>query len=66
MGPVPVLKQLLSYAHEPLTAAELAQIRHSMARGTPYGEETWIKRTAARLGLEASLRPHGRPRKLEK
>ena len=65
-GPVPRPKNWLSYVQEPLTAAELTQVRHSIIRGTPYGQEAWIKRTAARLGLEASLRPRGRPTKGEK
>lgn len=35
-------------------------------RGAPFGEERWSKRVAERLGLESSLRPRGRPTKLEK
>ena len=31
----------------------------------PYGSESWQHATAARLGLEASLHPRGRPRKPE-
>lgn len=31
--------------------------------GSPYGGERWQKNTAVRLGLEFTLRPHGRPRK---
>ncbi len=30
------------------------------------GEAGWVERTAKRLGLEASLRPRGRPREAEK
>ncbi|MCD6394819.1 MAG: transposase [Planctomycetes bacterium] len=32
-------------------------------RGRPMGEKEWMIRMAARLGLEATLRPRGRPRK---
>jgi len=45
------------------TAAELAALRQSVNRGAPFGSGAWAKRTARRLGLEASLRPRGRPRK---
>ena len=40
--------------------------RTSAARQRPYGDEGWVRRTAARLGLEFTLRPRGRPRKGEK
>jgi REP-associated tyrosine transposase len=45
------------------TAAELAAIRRSVQRGRPYGEESWSRRVAQRLGLESTLRPRGRPAK---
>lgn len=35
----------------------------SIRRGRPFGEPGWIQRAAKQLGLEASLRPLGRPRK---
>lgn len=48
--------------NQPQTDDEEQAMRLSMQRGTPYGQAAWIKRTAARLGLESSLRPRGRPR----
>ncbi len=48
------------------TEAELKALRHSLARGTPFGDTHWQTRTAAILGLESSLRPQGRPKKQEK
>ena len=42
---------------------ELAAIRRSVVRGSPFGEGGWVKRVAKLLGLESSLRPRGRPRK---
>jgi putative transposase len=41
----------------------LDRIRVSVKRGRPLGEERWIKRTAARMGLESTLRDPWRPRK---
>lgn len=46
------------------TEAELATLRRCVQRGRPYGSDTWIKRTATRLGLASTLRPRGRPRKV--
>ena len=46
--------------------AEEAALRRSINRGTPFGDETWTRRIARRLGLESTLRPRGRPRKADK
>ncbi len=45
------------------TPKELDRLRLSLARGRPFGSPGWTLRTAARLGIESSLRPRGRPRK---
>ena len=49
--------------NEPQTGAELAAVREAVQRGRPYGGPTWLRRTVAKLGLEATIRPRGRPRK---
>ena len=36
-------------------------LRRSVERGTLFGAERWVKRTAAALGLESSLNPPARP-----
>ena len=43
------------------TEAELKSLRHSLTRGTPFGDSRWQTRTATQLGLESSMRPRGRP-----
>jgi putative transposase len=48
------------------TEAELKARRHSLARGTPFSDPQWQAKTAAKLGLESSLRPRGRPRRTNK
>ena len=48
--------------NRPQSAAELEALRKSIERGTPFGSKSWQARTAARLGLESTLRPRGRPR----
>jgi putative transposase len=62
-GPVALPRNWVALVNRPQSEAELAALRHSIARGTPYGSDHWTKRTASRLGLESSLRPRGRPKK---
>ena len=49
--------------NQPQTDAELEAIRRCVRRGSPYGSTTWAEKTAEQLGLEATLRPRGRPHK---
>lgn len=49
--------------NRPQTAAELEAVRLCVKRGRPLGEERWTQRTIARLDLEHTVRPVGRPRK---
>ena len=51
--------------NEPLSEAELSAVRRSAQRGSPFGGDAWVRRTAERLGLQSALRPRGRPRKGE-
>ena len=52
-------------SNAPQTEAELAAVRRTVNRGCPFGEIAWSDRVVARLGLESTLRPQGRPRKQE-
>lgn len=61
-APVRGPKDWVRWVNVPMTAAELEALRHSVNRGTPFGKEAWVQRTAQRLGLEASVNPRGRPR----
>ena len=63
---VPLPSNWIQRVHEPLTEAELAAVRSSVNRGTPFGGERWTRTAAAKLGLEFTLRPPGRPRKSAK
>ncbi|MGH7410554.1 MAG: transposase [Candidatus Methylomirabilis sp.] len=63
-GPVPRGEQWLKWVNAAVTDAEVERLRRSVNRGTPFGSAEWVSRTARRLGLEASVRPRGRPRKL--
>jgi putative transposase len=40
------------------------RVNRSAQVGTPFGETVWQQATAKRLGLESTLRPPGRPKRL--
>ena len=42
---------------------DLAALRESVRRGTPYGEGEWQESVAKTCGLEFTLRPRGRPKR---
>jgi putative transposase len=63
LGPVPRPAGWLEYVNSPQTEAEVEAVRECIRRRRPYGCPTWVEEAALRLGLEASLRPRGRPRK---
>jgi len=52
--------------NRPQTAEEEQALADCIARGRPFGTPDWIAATAAKLGLQATLRPRGRPRKSRK
>ena len=53
----------IQLVNQPHTERELAQIRQCVARGRPFGQPQWARRQVKRLGLEATIRAPGRPRK---
>ena len=58
--PVPRPEGWAAWVNEAQSVAELEALRRGVARGCPYGGEGWV---AAKLGLEVTLRPRGRPKK---
>jgi putative transposase len=61
--PLPVPSGWLKHVNASATEAELEAVRRSAARGAPFGDSDWQRRTAEQLGLLSTLRPRGRPRK---
>ena len=51
------------YVNNAMTDKELSEIRKSIQRRRPYGEETWQLRICKELGLKSTMRPIGRPGK---
>jgi putative transposase len=62
-GPVPRPPGWPEHVNQPQTEAELEALRECIRRRRPFGESAWAQQTAERLGLQASLRPRGRPRR---
>ena len=50
---------------QPLTLAETEALGTCITRGRPYGTPAWTDFIVAKLGLAATLRPRGRPRKAD-
>ncbi len=42
---------------------EVNRIRNAIQRGCPLGKDSWVTKTAERLGLNSTLNPRGRPKK---
>jgi putative transposase len=61
--PIPGPRNWLARVNAAQSEAEVAAVRKSIVRGSPFGDERWVRRVADQMGLEASLRPRGRPRK---
>ena len=60
--PISVPADWTQFVNTPLQPSELERCRLAVARGRPFGRSSWQIRTAQQLGLEATLRPRGRPR----
>ena len=52
----------LDRVNRTLPTATLEQLRECAQRGRPWGDACWVQTTAARLGLEFTLRGPGRPK----
>jgi putative transposase len=61
--PVEEPRQWVEYVNKAQTEAELHAVRLSVSRGSPFGSDKWVRKTAGKFGLEHTLRARGRPRK---
>jgi putative transposase len=62
-GPVRHALDWLRHVNQPQTEAEVEALRECIRRRRPFGDEAWTQATAKAMGLEATLRPRGRPPK---
>lgn len=61
--PLPRPRHWVQRVNTPQTEAELQSLRRAIHRNSPFGNAPWQQSIANRLGLGATLRPRGRPRK---
>ena len=52
----------VAWVNRGLNDEQMEEIRTCVQRDRPLGPDAWVRRTAARLGLEFTLRGPGRPR----
>jgi putative transposase len=62
-SPIPLGRAWAERVNRAESDAELAAIRQHVARGRPFGGETWTSKVSRQMGLEHTFRPRGRPRK---
>ena len=60
--PLPRKANWVDHVNAPQTESELAALRRSVRRGSPFGDASWSELAVRRLGLESTLRPQGRPK----
>ena len=53
----------VSWVNGPQSQEEEDALAGCIARGRPFGTAEWVAATAAKLGLQTTLRPRGRPKK---
>ena len=61
--PVPQPRRWLEIVNRAQTTKEEEAVRAAIQRGRPVGTEAWVAKAVRQLGLEATLRPRGRPLK---
>lgn len=64
--PLPRTHGWCDHVNMPQTESEAKALQVSLDRGAPMGSPDWRERVMKALGLYATLRPRGRPRKIEK
>jgi putative transposase len=61
--PIPRPRNWVARVNAPISPAEDEAIGRSLRRGQPFGDCEWQTAISARLGLESTFRPRGRPKK---
>ena len=62
-SPVALPEDWTAVVNRPTAAPELETVRQSVIRSAPLGQKRWVDRVVRSLGLEATQRPRGRPKK---
>jgi putative transposase len=53
-----------AYVDQPWSEKDLEQVRESVNRQAPFGSSQWQSATSLKMGLESTIRPRGRPKKV--
>jgi putative transposase len=64
--PVPKPTNWISFLNEKPVAEQLIQVRCSVRRGAPFGDDGWVRTTASQGGLRQTIQPRGRPREWDR
>jgi putative transposase len=62
--PIELPKGWESYVHTSLAEKDLKRVRESVNRQSPYGTPVWVSNLCKELGIESTIRPRGRPKKV--
>lgn len=62
--PIELGKNWKTWVNKAITEDELVAIRNSVNRCSPYGSKHWIAKKVKELGLESTVAPRGRPKKI--
>lgn len=61
--PVPITNDYVAFLNQEEKESTLASLRYSVARGKPFGSESWIEKIVEKFKLKSTLNPRGRPKK---
>jgi putative transposase len=64
-SPVALPSKYQTWVNTPESPRELDQIRNSVARSAPYGNESWVEKTVKQFNLSSTLRDPWRPKKCQ-
>jgi putative transposase len=63
-GPVPLPRKWDQLVDLLPNEPDLRKLEACMSRGRPCGKEDWVEKTVKEMDLESTLRPRGRPKKV--
>ncbi|MFH1897894.1 MAG: transposase [Candidatus Desantisbacteria bacterium] len=64
-APIELPREWDRYVDEALTEKEIEKLRISINRQSPYGDKEWQIKVSKEFGLESTISPRGRPRKMD-
>src|SRR5450432_1052004 len=62
-SPVQKPRNWLALVNEPMDSSQRSRLKQSFDRDRPLGSDSWTAKIAAKLGLQYTLNPRGRPKK---